>query len=212
MGLVNSKSLEQAKQKLRLNETQRQVLVGILLGDAHLETQNNGRTYRLKVEQSESHKEYLFHLYEVFREWVLTPPQAKIKHSAEIESVNWWFQTISHAAFRFYAHQFYRDGKKRVPVLIHRFLNERGLTYWFMDDGSAKSKQSLVLLFNTQGYTQQDVEVLVKAMEDKFGLETYLRKQAEGWQIAVKGSSREKFEEMVRPYLHSSMEYKLKRA
>lgn len=212
MGLVNSKSLEQEKQKLRLNEIQRQVLVGILLGDAHLETQNRGKTYRLKVEQSESHKEYLFHLYEIFREWVITPPQEKIKRSAQSASVNWWFQTVSHAAFRFYAHQFYREGRKRVPVLIHRFISERSLAYWFMDDGSAKWKQSLVLLFNTQSYTRQEVELLMKAIEIKFDIQTYLRKQAEGWQIAVKGSSREQFEEVVGPYIVPSMEYKLKRA
>ncbi len=212
MGLVNSNSPEHDKQKLRLNKIQRQVLVGILLGDAHLETQNRGRTYRLKVEQSERHKEYLFHLYEIFREWVLTPPQEKVKRSAQSVSVNWWFQTVNHAAFRFYAHQFYQDGRKRVPVLIHRLLNERSLAYWFMDDGSAKWRQSLVLLFNTQSYSQQEVKLLIRVMGAKFGIETYLRKQAEGWQIAVKGSSRERFEEIVRPYLIPSMEYKLKRA
>lgn len=212
MGLVNSKSLELAKQRLRLNVLQRQVLVGILLGDAHLETLNRGRTYRLKVEQCDSHKEYLMHLYEIFQEWVLTPPQEKKKYSAQSQSFNWWFQTVSHAAFRFYAHQFYRDGKKCVPVLIHRFLCERSMAYWFMDDGSAKGKQSRVLLLNTQGFVKSDVERLAKAMQDKFGIETYLRRQAEGWQIAVSGNSRDRFEEMINPYLVSSMKYKLERA
>jgi hypothetical protein len=212
MGLVNSKSLEEEKRKLRLNDIQRQVLVGILLGDAHLETQNQGRTFRLKVEQSHLHKEYLMHLYEVFREWVLTPPQEKHKRSAQSNSVNWWFQTVSHAAFRFYAHQFYRDGKKHVPVLIHRFLSERSLAYWFMDDGSAKWKRSRVLLLNTQGFTQSDVERLADAIRDKYAVQTYLRRQAEGWQIAVSGSSRGRFEEIVKPYLVSSMMYKIERA
>ncbi len=212
MGLVNTKSLEQHKRTLRLNDHQRQVLVGILLGDAHLETQNRGRTYRLKVEQSETHKEYLFHMYEIFQEWTLTPPQEKIKRSAQSVSVNWWFQTISHAAFRFYAHQFYQDGKKHVPSLIHRFLNERALAYWFMDDGSVKWKQSRVFLLNTQGFSQRDVERLGQVLQDKFGIETYLRKQTEGWQIAIGGGSRERFEEMVKPYILPSMMYKFRRA
>jgi LAGLIDADG DNA endonuclease family. len=99
-----------------------------------------------------------------------------------------------------------------VPVLIHRFLSERSLAYWFMDDGSAKWKRSRVLLLNTQGFTQSDVERLADAIRDKYAVQTYLRRQAEGWQIAVSGSSRGRFEEIVKPYLVSSMMYKIERA
>lgn len=37
----------------KLTEQQREITVGLLLGDGHLETRTNGRTYRLKVEHSE---------------------------------------------------------------------------------------------------------------------------------------------------------------
>ncbi len=91
----------------------------MLLGDACLETQNDGRTYRLKIEQSLKHQAYLFHLYELFKDWVLTQPRSREVVSKECISENLVFQTVSHSALRFYAQQFYADGRKRVPKLIH---------------------------------------------------------------------------------------------
>ncbi len=58
---MRSKELEEYKTRLQLTAIQRDVLIGILLGNAHLETQNGGRTYRLKVEQSARHEAYVHH-------------------------------------------------------------------------------------------------------------------------------------------------------
>jgi LAGLIDADG DNA endonuclease family len=203
--MMRSNSIEQQKLGLRLTSMQREILVGILLGDAHLETQNDGQTYRLKIEQSEHHRTYVEHLYRVFEDWVLTPPQARQKRSAGSESINWWFQSVSHPAFRFYAQQFYRQGKKCVPKLIHRWLTPLGLAYWFMDDGSSNWRESKVLLLNTQGFEKNEIERLSNVLESKFGLEVYLRKQSEGWQIAIAGSARDKFEDLVFPHLWLDM-------
>ncbi len=51
--------------KTKLTTLQCEILVGILLGDASLQTESNGRTYRLRVLQSEEHKDYIFHLYDI---------------------------------------------------------------------------------------------------------------------------------------------------
>ena len=60
--------MEVAEELNRLTVEQKQVLFGTLLGDAHLETQNNGRTYRVKFMQSDAHKAYIFHLYSIFKD------------------------------------------------------------------------------------------------------------------------------------------------
>ena len=206
---MRSREIEGYKNRLKLTEEQREVLVGLMLGDAHLETQNGGRTYRLKIEQSERHKAYVMHLYRLFSEWVRTPPQPKVVRSGGHESTNWWFQTLSHGAFRFYAHQFYREGRKIVPPLIHRWLSSRALAYWFMDDGSLKSKQSKGVIFNTQGFTRKEVERLCQVLEEKFSLKAGLRKQREGYQIYISGNSHETFKKLVEPYMIPEMLYKL---
>lgn len=203
---MNSKEIEQYKSKLKLSDIQRQAIVGLLLGDAHLETQNKGRTYRLKFEYSVKHSDYAMHIYELFKEWVLTPPQIK----SDISHNNIWFQTVSHGAFRFYAQQFYKSGKKTVPVnIIHKLLSAKGMAYWFMDDGSIKSRQSKGIIFNTQCYSEKEVEILAKALNSVFGLIAKKRKQKEGWQIYVSGRSYEIFREIVDSYIVASMRYKI---
>ncbi len=206
---MRSREIEEYKKGLKLTREQREVLIGLMLGDAHLETQNNGRTYRLKVEQSEAHVAYIRHLYQLFTEWVRTPPQVKVVRSRGHVSRNWWFQTLSHSAFRFYAHQFYRDGRKCVPRLIHRWLTPRALAYWYMDDGSVKSAQSKGMLINTQGFSLGEVQRLCQVLREQFDLKTKPRKQREGYQVYISGESYEVFRDLIEPYLIPEMRYKL---
>ncbi|MDI6809763.1 MAG: LAGLIDADG endonuclease [Candidatus Eisenbacteria bacterium] len=202
---MRSREIEQYKESLRLSKLQRETLIGLLLGDAHLETQNGGGTYRLEVEYGIRQNLYVDHLYDLFREWVLTRP----RHKRDDSHNNLWFQTVSHRAFRFYAHQFYVERKKRVPRLIHRFLTPRGLAYWFMDDASLKSRESKGVLFNTQGFLKADVERLTDLLVRRFDIKATLRAQREGWQVYVSGKSFERFRELVEPFVLSSMRYKL---
>jgi hypothetical protein len=202
---MNSLDIEKRKSSLKLTGKQRDVLIGVLLGDAHLETQNEGRTYRVKFEYSVKHRLYADHLYETFKAWVLTPPKTKQDDSHN----NIWFQTVSHGAFRFFAHQFYDGRKKCVPKLIHRYLTGRAIAYWFMDDGSIKSRESKGVIFNTQCFTRNDVDRLVNCLCNDFALEASIRKQKDGLQIYVSGKSYERFLEIVEPYLHPSMRYKI---
>lgn len=207
---MRSKEIENYKRKLKLTKEQREVLVGILLGDAHLETQDRGRTYRLKVEQSSRHKDYVFHLYELFRDWVLTPPQPRVRrYPSGREKVQWWFQTVSHGAFRFYAHQFYRAGRKTVPRLIHRWLKPRSLAYWFMDNGSIKWSKSRAVVLHTHSFKPFEIKRLMDVLTKMYGLEVYRRKQKDGYQIVISRNSLRKFVELIRPFILTSMLYKL---
>ena len=207
---MHSKAIEDQKKLLVLTPTQRETLVGLLLGDACLETQNRGRTYRLKVEQGAHHEAYVRHLYELFQPWVLSPPRSKrCVASNGSETTSWVFQTVSHQAFRFYAHQFYGEVGKLVPKLIHRWLTPRGLAFWFMDDGSMKSSQSKGVIFNTHAFGRRDVERLIRALSSCFALRAKLRRQKDGYQIYVSGSSFEDFVKLVDAYMIPEMRHKL---
>lgn len=206
---MRSRAIGEYKLPLKLSKEQREVLVGLLLGDGCLETSNGGKTYRLKIEQSAKHRAYVFHLFGLFRQWVRTPPRQRKRVSRADGERNWVFQTLSHPGFRFYGHQFYSGDRKSVPKLIHRWLTPRGLAYWFMDDGSAKSPQSKGVIFNTQGFSLREVEFLAQTLSRKFELETSVRRQPDGFQIYVSGRSYEQFAALVGPYLIEEMRYKL---
>ena len=204
-----SKEIESYKSTLKLTRKQREILVGLMLGDGHLETQNCGRTYRLKLEYSVNNHEYCHHLYEVFRDWVLTPPKEKRKSSNGHLSSNIAFSTVSHGAFRFYAQQFYRDGRKIVPSTMNKLLTPRGLAYWFMDDGSIKSSQSKGIILNTQGFDRREVGMLVDMLNIQFNLSAKERRQKDGFQIYISGNSFEGLLLLIGKLIHPSMRYKL---
>lgn len=129
----NSKKLKQYKESLsELSQTQWEAAIGLMLGDASLQTQNGGKTYRMKFEWGEKSKRYLDHVYSLFGEWVSSEPHKKTSPKGN-EVINWGFQTISHVAFCSLALLF---KKKIIPVdLIKNHLTPRGLAYWFI--GSA---------------------------------------------------------------------------
>lgn len=210
---MRSNKIEAYKTHLSLGSEQKEILIGILLGDATLETADSGRTYRLKVEHSLNQKSYLEHLYEKFRDWVLSPPRLK-----EITLLNgktyssMAFSTLSHASLRFYGHQFYKGRSKVVPRLIGRWLTPKALAYWYMDDGSIKSKKSKGVIFNTQGYAKHEVIRLARILENKFALEAKPRRQKEGYQIYISGRSYERFKTLTSSFILPEMRYKLPEA
>jgi len=179
------------------------------LGDGHLETQNGGRTYRLKIEHTFWQKEYTDWLYQIFKDWVLTAPQEKKQIVKGIEYKKYWFSTLSHGAFRFYAQQFYRNKRKVLPKSIGKWLAPIAMAVWFMDDGLIKSKRHQALILNTQGFTKIEVLKLIKILKDRFNIEAQTRKQRDLYQLLIAGQSARKFKNIVDPYLLPSMRYKL---
>jgi len=197
------------KKKLKLSPIQKEIIVGKLLGDAHLSCFNTSPAYKLMIQHSLNQKAYVDWLYEHFKDWVLTPPKEKDQIVRGKLYKKYWFSTFSHVAFRFYGHQFYRDGKKIVPQLISHWLTPLGLAVWFMDDGSIKSKHHRALILNTQCYAEPDLKRLQDVLLKKFGIQTKLRPQKEGKQIYILSDTVEKFVSLIRPFMLPEMEYKL---
>jgi hypothetical protein len=54
--------------KFKITKLQKEILIGLILGDAHLEQSLNKLSYRLKIEQSKQKHDYVNHLYEIFKD------------------------------------------------------------------------------------------------------------------------------------------------
>jgi len=198
--------------KTKLTTLQCEILVGILLGDASLQTESNGRTYRLRVLQSEEHKDYLFHLYYIFKNLTLSPPirsEFVDPRKTGKKYFRWSFSTTQNACFRFYGHQFYDGKKKKVPKLIHKWLTPRSIAYWYMDDGAQKWKgKSLGVRFCTDSFLRKDVELLAHLLCKKYYLKTSFQKKDDGWRIYISSFSYEILKKLIFLYLLPSMLYK----
>lgn len=210
---MNSKFINEFRSRISLSTEQKDILIGLMLGDGCLESQNKSRTYRLKIEQSLSHKEYVDWLYGKLKNLVLTEPKIKIKKIGSKAYQNYGFQTISCSQLRFFAHQFYDQNskKKKIPKIIGKLLNPLALAVWFMDDGQIKSRKHRALLINSQCFSKKDLGLLQKALKDKFGIETTLKKEKTGYRIYLLSKTISRFLAIISSYILSSMRYKLGR-
>ncbi len=214
---MNSREIKEVKKKIRIKKKLKEVIVGVLLGDGTLESQDKGKTYRLKIEHSLKQKDYVDWLYSHLKELSLSPPKKKVRKDRGKERISYGFSTLSLGGLRFFAHQFYdrKTGEKVVPKIIKKLLTPKALAIWFMDDGSIKSRRHKGFILHTLGFKKRDVKKLQEALKEKFGLETRIHRQKKykktKWRLYIPGREREKFLKIIKPYLIPQMLYKIKR-
>src|SRR3989344_4076197 len=208
---MRSREIEEYKRKLFLNERQKEILIGLILGDGHLEKLYTPAFGRLKVEQSHKRKDYVNWLYGEFRNWVRSKPKAKVKEVWNKIYQNYGFLTYGHRLLGEFQEEFYRKRKKIIPNDLEKNLTPLGLAVWFMDDGSIKSKKHKGFFLNVQDFKKSDVRELQRILKNKFSILSSTRKDGKGEQIYLGGESAEKFIGIIEPYVISSMRYKIPR-
>lgn len=203
-----SKHEKSADEKnLKIDPYRKEILYGILLGDASLATENGGRTYRLRLTQSESHKDYLYHLVSQFETFGKTGPKMNPANST------YYWNSLQSASFRFYAQEFYKKIEnnkleKKVPDNVKRWLTPRAAAYWFLDDGSAKDKKRTnAIRFCTDSFSISDVERLAEGLETNFDVKTSIYpNRVNQYRIYVKAASVSSFWDKVLPILENEIQ------
>lgn len=191
------------KQDLNLTEFQKQVLIGYLLGDGHIEIWKNSTVGRLKVEQGLEQKEFVEWLFEVFGDFVKTPPKPKIK--------SLYFNTLSSEQFYLFHKSFYLNGKKIIPETIDSFLTPLSLAVWFMGDGSIKSRECNGRIINTHAFNEVEINKVCQVLNNKFSLQTSIRRQKDGLQVYISAKSAKILIDLISPHLLPYFNYKLPR-
>src|SRR3990167_3855972 len=163
---MNTKAIREIKNGLLLTKRQQEIIADTLLGDGHLETQDGGKTYRLKIEHCDAQSEYLAWLYQEFKSWIPSEPYTKVKNGKVYVGV----RTYSHKSLQTFGKIFYRQGKKIIPKVIEKLLTPLSLAVWFMDDGSLKSVKHRTYVIHTLGYSRDELEKIQKVLTEKFDL------------------------------------------
>lgn len=192
-----------------LTPRMREVLVGLLLGDGHLETQNQGRTYRLKVEHSIAQRDYTEWLFQLFKSLC----QQSVLYEKEKYGKKYvGFRTRSLGTFRFYAQQFYKNGKKVMPASIGKLLTETGLAIWYLDDGSRKSNRHTTFIIHSLGFTKNELMNIAQVLKSKFKVSVKLHRQKQRYfRLYIPSSSSKQFRNIIEPLVlrFSSMAHKI---
>ena len=216
---MHSHAIENAKALMRLTPRQRSIIVGAILGDGHLESQDHGRTFRLKVEHSSHQRSYVDWLYDQLRPIVGTPPRERTRiyrfpNGSEKAHSCYGFSTYSLGALRFYAQQFYGGGKKKIPNMIAKLVDSTALAIWYLDDGSYKSDLHRTYIIHSHGYAKSDLERVVETVM-KMGISTTLHRQNQNgkthWRIYVRTLYAKRFQDLIAPIVNQipEMRYKL---
>ena len=197
------------KDELVLSDYQKEVLIGLLLGDGCLEKSKHSLGARLKVSQSIKQNEFVVWLYDIFKDFVQTPPKVKHTQRNGIKHEELVFNTLTHTCFKSFYEVFYPKGKKVIPEGINQTLTPTAFAVWFMSDGSIKSKESRGRILNTQSFTKSDIERLILTLKSKFNLQSSIRTQKDGLQIYISGKSAEILNAILKDRILPSFYYKL---
>lgn len=200
--MTNRKVYNFLRSWVHLTDEQRDIVVGTLLGDGSLIETFSRNSLRLQVAQCEAQKSYVLWKYEVLKSFVLSPPR--------YEKINraWRFRTISHPEFTDLGRKFYRGRTKIVPKDIASLLSPIGLAVWFMDDGTRGPGRGYTL--NTQCFTKTEVSKLAETIGRKFHItDIRLHTDHKGWRLYIRPQLRERFRQIVKPFILPDLMYKL---
>lgn len=198
-----------------------EIVIGLLLGDGHIQRRSLNGSSRFKYGQSslrKHHYSYFNHVFDLFQPYLsedfkikersFTDKRTKQKYC----SVN--FTTLSLPCFNLYRNLFYNsENIKIVPSNIQELLTPRGLAYWIMDDGSLQNKG---LHFNTYNFTNEEVLNLKKTLENMFSFEIAnkslkcsIHKHSKGLRIYVWEESMGLIRGQISQFMHKDMLYKI---
>lgn len=202
----------------------KEIIVGLLLGDGNMQTfSKDGKTWRLRIIQGGSnHFIYICHLRNLLDAWT----KMEIKEYNEVRTIKnkiykkWYFNTLSFEQFSELGNAFYplinRDSnsnykkrKKIIPLEIEDWLTDKGLAYWFMDDGSTKwGNKVSAIRFCTDSFTEREIDLLIDVINRKFNLKATKFINNNKWRLYFGTENYQQLKELIYPYIIPGMLYK----
>ena len=205
------------RSKLTIESPLNEIMIGLLLGDGHIQKRSINGNSRFIYGQSSlrlHHLNYFNHVFELFKPYLSKDFYPKKRSFTDKRSNKIYssvqFATLSLPCFNYYKDLFHNSNNlKIVPSNIQNFLSPRGLAYWIMDDGSLQNKG---LHLNTYGFTQQDLFLLKTTLENMFGentLKCTIHKHQKGERIYIWEESMELIRNNISQFMHKDMQYKI---
>lgn len=204
------------RSKVRLPFYLESVLIGLMLSDGFLERSSPTSTVRLSVNFSIKHAPYLMHLFVLFEPYIETGPDVISTFNSKTKTYNIIikFKTVSLPLFMFYHKLFYKSNPeekyvKFIPQNIEQYINPVVLAHLIMGDGNLKSKDDIIRIY-TNSFTKEEVELLALAISKKLRILTkVVHDRKDQYIIVISKDQLIKVRELLIPYMHPSMYYKL---
>jgi hypothetical protein len=159
--------------------------------------------------QGTKNEEYLYHLYELFKPFVKSPPSIytiEDKLTGKVRQ-NISFATLSLPCFNEFYENFYVNKIKIVPSNIEQNFTKISLAYWIMDNGSFSG--SGIKLY-TAAFSMKDLELLIKILHKNLGIKATINihnKDKNQYSLYISKNQLDLVKSLVKEYMHPSMMY-----
>jgi hypothetical protein len=202
--------LSQAERKnFSLTADLRGIMVGLLLGAAH--AQKRSRNTNIFFEQSIVRKDYLMHLYELFKLFCISEPKLSVRAPSKIRGnvySSLRFQTMALPCFNEFHELFFQQGPKIIPLNIKDLFTPLTLAYWICDDGTFDNKTQAIILC-TECFNLEGVKLLQDVLVDKFKLNCTLNTRGSGHRIRIHKKSIPAVQALLKDVMPPMMMYKI---
>lgn len=203
------------KSKFKIEGFLKEVLIGNILGDAHMRKFNINEgakgSARVRFLQSLAQSDFIYHLYELFKDYCASPPKegsSLIKESGNTR-YNISFATRNLPCFNDLYSLFYNKRVKIIPLNIEELLTPVVLAYWIMGDGSWSGSG---VKLHTNSYTKDEVILLIESLNNKFNFNSSINVAnlaKSQYIIYIPSRNMDQLRSLVLPYMLSSFHRKL---
>ena len=197
---TNSSFHRELRKGLFLSEIQKKVLIGSVMGDGCLIANSSGTNYRLQIEHCSKQKDYVWWKYEIFKNFVLSPPRYQPRTDS------WRFRTMSHVVFSDFHALFYRKGKKILPDKIDFLADALVDAVWFMDDGGRLGKGCLL---NIQNFTDREAVCLQNFFQKGLNISVTLQRNKGHFRLYIPVNQRDIWVYLLGDNLRKEFRYKV---
>jgi len=193
---------------LKLTERQKQFIYGGLLGDlCAVKPKGKNRNAYLSVNHSSKQAEYVQFKYSILKPFVRVPPRI-------IQNFGWGkeliaFHTLCHPEFTEIYNICYQGGRKTISwdwlLKIHSSF---ALAIWYMDDGSLNKSAATI---NTHSFSEDEQLILQEWLQKRWKIYTIIKQdnRRKRFFLFFHAKERDKFFDLIRPYVIPSMRYKI---
>lgn len=192
------------------------ILIGSLLGDGSMEKSIDGS--RFVFYQSKINGEYLLWLHQVISNLGYSNknlPKLYIRKGSDLLGYNkiryyYRFRTFTYSSFNWIYDSFYPKGNRKIiPNNIDIYLSPLALAVWMMDDGTSFKNKGIK--FCTNSFTLKEIKYLALVLKKKYNLDSTIHKSGlnNQYNIYIPKSNLNLFRDIVNPYFHPTMLYKI---
>lgn len=195
------------------------ILIGMLLGDASITKRYNNK---ITISHGEKQKEYLLWKLRMLESLGMRgyKVRSQVHNSFGPETVGYIVDVADDVKIPWLYRKMYGSGKKKLTINLLRHLNPYGLAMWYMDDGSRNHRgggrrgyDAEYFCLNTQGFSLEEHELMRSWFKKKYNITTSIQKDKHYHKLYFGGNGQANiFMDMVRPYIHPTMDYKVCRA